>query len=377
MSEFKKLIERILKEAKFVGPLYHSTSLKGLLGICKDKKIVSYNPNGISFTRDKNFFYQDYPFMLILDGDAISNNNIIFPYDWGNSHEDFGRRKEFETSVLPGGYKRPDFIRKHNLDFINEKVLKLRDNYILGIVINPEYRNDPLWHINGKVPYNQELNSQIKTPEDVINIGKKAFIQAFPNKEIKDINMRESTLEEGDKKIFDKRTGYNSSEDELYYYDLLKKKWPDTIMSYTDDRIVNPDTHRHFQLDFYIPSEDMAVNIMKHIKHGRRRYNPDDPNCQRDVRWLQSQAKPGNFYEKILHTWKDIDPLKIELAKQGGMKYVDIYNMDEFNNWYNNPELTYEEYRVSPESMQYDSDEYFNQKARHRDIYGNDSKWDE
>ena len=59
------------------------------------------------------------------------------------------------------------------------------------------------------------------------------------------------------------------------------------------------------------------------------------------------------------------------------MKYVDIYNMDEFNNWYNNPELTYEEYRVSPESMQYDSDEYFNQKARHRDIYGNDSKWDE
>ena len=118
----------------------------------------------------------------------------------------------------------------------------------------------------------------------------------------------------------------------------------------------------------------MAINIMKHAKHGRRRYNPKDPGCQKDVKWLESKSKPGNFYEKILHTWKDIDPLKIELAKAGGMKYIDIYNMDEFNTWYNNPELTYDEYKYAPESMQYDSDEYFKEKARGRDIYGNDSQ---
>ena len=362
-----------LKEAKSVGKLYHSTSLKGLLGICKDKKIISYNPNGISFTRDKNFFYQDYPFMLILNGDAISANNIVFPYDWSNSHEDFGRRKEFETSVLPGGYKRPNFITKNNLDFINEKVLKLRDNYILSMVINPNYRNDPVWSINGKVPYNPEINSQIKSPEDVIRLGKKAFSKAFPNAEIRDINMKESILKEGDKKVFDKDSGYNSSEDELFYFDLLKKKWPDVIMSYTDDRFVNPDTHRHFQADYYIPSKDWFINLDKTITHGRRPYNPNDPNCQADVKWLKSKAEPGNYYERMLKQWTITDPIKRQIAKDNNFRLIEIFNMDEFNKWYENPELTYEEYKFPPESMQYDSNEYFKQKDRGRDIYGNDS----
>ena len=35
----------------------------------------------------------------------------------------------------------------------------------------------------------------------------------------------ENILREGDKKIFDKDSGYNVSEDENVYYDLIKKKW--------------------------------------------------------------------------------------------------------------------------------------------------------
>ena len=65
-------------------------------------------------------------------------------------------------------------------------------------------------------------------------------------------NIIESLFKEGDKKIFDKKTGYNSSKDELYIYDLLKKKWPDVKMSYTDDRFVNPETNRHFQFDYLV-----------------------------------------------------------------------------------------------------------------------------
>ena len=184
-------------------------------------------------------------------------------------------------------------------------------------------------------------------------------------------NIIESLFKEGDKKIFDKKTGYNSSKDELYIYDLLKKKWPDVKMSYTDDRFVNPETNRHFQFDYFVPSEDMGMNYNKHIKHGRRKYNPDDPNCQKDVKWLEN--KDGEFYAKILHTWKDLDPLKREVAKENGIKYIEWWNLDEFNTWYNNPSLTYEEYKQAPDSLQYDSDEYFKQKAAGKDIYGNDS----
>lgn len=181
----------------------------------------------------------------------------------------------------------------------------------------------------------------------------------------------ENILHEGDKKIFDKESGYNSSKDELYIYDLLKKKWPDVKMSYTRDDFINPETHRHFQLDFYVPSENMGIQVNKHWKHGRRVYDPSDPNCQKDVRWLKN--KGGDFYNKVLHTWTELDPIKREVAKQIGMKYVEIFNLDEFNTWYNNPELTYEEYKQAPDSLQYDSDEYFAAKANNRDIYGNDS----
>ena len=42
------------------------------------------------------------------------------------------------------------------------------------------------------------------------------------------------------KKIFDKDSGYNISLDEEYYYDLIKKKWPDTERSQTFDDFRNP-----------------------------------------------------------------------------------------------------------------------------------------
>ncbi len=182
----------------------------------------------------------------------------------------------------------------------------------------------------------------------------------------------ENTLAEGDKKIFDKNSGYNVSEDELYIFDKLKEKYPNIQMSVTDDRMISPDTHRHWELDFYDPDSDTGFNYNKHIRHGRRKYNSEDPNCQADVKWLQRQE--GDFYKKILHTWRDLDPLKREVAKANGLKYIEWFNLDEFNKWLENPELSYEEYKYAPDSLQYDSEEYFDQKARGRDVYGNDSQ---
>ena len=178
-------------------------------------------------------------------------------------------------------------------------------------------------------------------------------------------------LVEGDKKVFDKNTGYNTSKDELYIFDKLKEKWPEVVMSYTDDRFVNPETHRHFQLDFYIPSKDMGFNYNKHIRHGRSKYDSSNPHCQEDVKWLKTM--PGDFYKKILHTWTELDPLKRQVAKEAGLKFIEWFNLDEFEKWYADPSLSYEEYKTAPESLQYDSEEYFRQKANGRDVYGLDS----
>ena len=47
-------------------------------------------------------------------------------------------------------------------------------------------------------------------------------------------------IQEGDKKVFDKDSGYNSSKDEQYIFEKLKEKYPNIVISYTDDRFVNP-----------------------------------------------------------------------------------------------------------------------------------------
>ena len=189
--------------------------------------------------------------------------------------------------------------------------------------------------------------------------------------DIKQWLSQSSSIKEGDKKVFDKDSGYNSSKDEQYIFDKLKEKYPDVIISYTDDRFINPETKRHFQSDYYIPSKDLFMNYNKAWTHGRRKFNPDDPNCQEDVKWLESQ--PGDYYKRALKQWTITDPIKREVAKANGFKLIEWFNLDEFNRWFENPELSYEEYKYAPDSMQYDSEEYFNQKARGRDIYGNDS----
>lgn len=184
-------------------------------------------------------------------------------------------------------------------------------------------------------------------------------------------NIIENILGEGDKKVFDKESGYNSSKDELYIFNKLKEKWPDVKMSYTDDRFINPETSRHFQADFYLPSQDIIMNYNKIATHGRRKYDPNDPDHQKDVKWLESQD--GDFYKRILKQWTVTDPIKRQVAKENNLKFIEWFNLDEFETWLNDPSLTYEQYKYAPKSMQYDSDEYFRQKARGRDIYGNDS----
>ena len=180
------------------------------------------------------------------------------------------------------------------------------------------------------------------------------------------------SLLEGDKQVFDKETGYNISKDELYIYDILKEKYPNLIMSYTDDRIRNPNTNRKFQFDFYDPDSNTLMGYHKHWTHFSEKFNPDTPEHLEDVKWLENKAKDNEFYKKTLNKWTVNDPLKHTLAKETGMNYIVWYNMKEFENWLANPTLTYEEYK-EPTSRQYDSDEYFDLKAQGYDSHGNDS----
>ena len=161
--------------------------------------------------------------------------------------------------------------------------------------------------------------------------------------------------------------GISTSDDEDAIYDMLVEKYgkSDVERQYKDE------DRYPYECDFYIKSEDLFIEYLKHWTHGRRKYNPDDPSCQDDVKWLEGKAKDNAFYERCLRQWTEKDPEKFQTAEENGIKLLVFYNIREFLAWYENPELTYEEYK-DPDPLQYDSDAYFASKAKGQNTNGND-----
>jgi hypothetical protein len=104
-SELKQIIKeeilKVLNEGKQVGTLYHFTSLDGSKGILETNTIVSDEYDFISLTRDKNYYkiadqIEGGLIRLTIDGDKLSNNYKIYPYDEGERKKTY-RGSYFES----------------------------------------------------------------------------------------------------------------------------------------------------------------------------------------------------------------------------------------------------------------------------------------
>lgn len=242
---------------------------------------------------------------------------------------------------------------------------------VLGGTSNPR---DITWSGTAVTPI--ELDSILdlaKNPE-VIELNK----QLIRGRDYKDIytdflNKKESSFNSyvgnliNELKEYPSINGISTSDDEDAIYDMLVDKYgkENVIRQYEDE------DRYPYECDFYIKPEDMFIEYYKHWTHGRRKYNPDDPSCQEDIKWLEGKAKDNAFYKRALDQWREKDVEKAQCAEDNNLNYLVFYNIREFNNWLENPELTYEEYK-DPDPLQYDSDAYFASKAKGQNTNGND-----
>jgi len=102
-----KSLADFINENKQVGVLYHHTTIDNLLKILESDILkVSYNHGTISFTRDKNAIKtiaSEYPVRLEIDGDKLSNNYKIEPFQYDYSGTSLNGRKvrdEMEEQVF-------------------------------------------------------------------------------------------------------------------------------------------------------------------------------------------------------------------------------------------------------------------------------------
>jgi hypothetical protein len=146
-----KLLD-ILKEAKQAGILYHWTSLKNLANIIKTNTILpSHSGHGeydwVSLTRskDKNQFgiAEEADCVIVLDGDKLSNNYKIKPYNdlEVSQYDDFGIFDEMEERLLGS--------------------IKNLNKYVVKIIL---YKSDPKIESLLKeknIPYELNLNESL------------------------------------------------------------------------------------------------------------------------------------------------------------------------------------------------------------------------
>lgn len=113
---------------------------------------------GVSFTRDKNYWYGDgdYPAQLVIDGDKLSENHKIYPFNYEyacNIKDDIYCRPESEAAVLGRGRKL-DFDLNKPGDYWgvygepgeetkDSMVINNIKRYIIGLRINIKFCESP------------------------------------------------------------------------------------------------------------------------------------------------------------------------------------------------------------------------------------------
>ena len=144
----------------------------------------------------------------------------------------------------------------------------------------------------------------------------------------------------------DPKTGISVSDEEDYIYDKLKEMYgAKNIKRQWKDKEKYP-----WFADFYIEKENLIIEYESHWTHGRKEWDPKNPKHQDELKWLKS--KNNEFYDRTIDTWTRLDPEKKATAEKNGFKFLRFYNIDEFDKWFNNPTLSYEDYK-EPIALQY------------------------
>ena len=113
---------------------------------------------------------------------------------------------------------------------------------------------------------------------------------------------------------------HNSKAEEEAYANLCSIYGAENIKRQYFDRSRYP-----FKCDFYIIPEDKFIEIHANWTHGRKPYNPEDPECQKQLAdWIE-KSKTSSYYRIAIYTWTDLDVRKLETAKKNNLNFEAIY----------------------------------------------------
>ena len=172
----------------------------------------------------------------------------------------------------------------------------------------------------GKIPWNKGLTKE--TDERVANqsiLSKNGMERYISNKRLEDpeyYNRWRSSINN----VMRSNGSFNRSLPEDKYYEKLITKYGEdgVIRWYYDERYP-------FICDFYIPSEDLFIELNKHWTHGGHPFDELNLNDISKLEDWQEKAETSKYYKNAIYTWTILDVKKQEYAKKNHLNYKVIY----------------------------------------------------
>ena len=121
---------------------------------------------------------------------------------------------------------------------------------------------------------------------------------------------------------------FNTSQSQQKIQKSLMRKFKNVLIEYKSEKYP-------FACDFYIPEIDLYIEFQGIWTHGKEPYNPENPNHQEILENWQENAKTSKFYQNAVEVWTISDPKKREIARKNKLNWIEFFNLNEFEEWFN------------------------------------------
>lgn len=121
---------------------------------------------------------------------------------------------------------------------------------------------------------------------------------------------------------------FNTSKPEQEILKKLKLKFKEVKYQYKS-------MEYPFECDFYIPMLKLYIEYQGMWVHGKKPYNKNDLECIENLIQWKEKINSSSFYKKAIKVWTVRDPLKRETARRNKLNWIEFFNINQFNEWYN------------------------------------------
>lgn len=278
----------------------------------------------------KNTNLERYGFDNPMKNEEVKNKfNETLIANYGNEpwkNEKIIKKRE-KTNLEKLGVKYPS-QDKSVVDKMKETNLKRYGCEFIGSseLVKDKIKNTLIEKYGVENPFQSEEVKEKIRQTNLERYGAENPMQCSDIKERVKAKSKESKIKEFETKR--KSKSFNTSRHEEEVYNVLLSLFPEVKREYRCSRYP-------FSCDFYVPSEDLFIELNIHWTHGEHFFDKENEEDLTTLKKWQDKAKDSKFYENAIKVWTKKDVEKRNKAIENKLNYLVFWENDlsDFYKW--------------------------------------------